>query len=98
MTDRSYHGAWCWRENFMPYFSAAGYDCYAVSLRGQGGSERGNLKARGPWWLRLFPLLLRTTHCTVRHTRSGAGYEASASRAYVCWRACALACTSDGSI
>lgn len=31
----SYHGAWCWRENFMPYFSAAGYDCYAISLRGQ---------------------------------------------------------------
>lgn len=24
----------------MPYFVAAGYDCYAVSLRGQGGSDR----------------------------------------------------------
>lgn len=42
----SYHGAWCWRENFMPYFAAAGYDTYAISLRGQGGSERGDLKAR----------------------------------------------------
>jgi pimeloyl-ACP methyl ester carboxylesterase len=36
----SYHGAWCWRERFMPYFSAAGYDCYAFSIRGQGGSDR----------------------------------------------------------
>ena len=24
----------------MPFLAAAGYDCYAVSLRGQGGSER----------------------------------------------------------
>ena len=24
----------------MPFFAAAGYDCYAVSLRGQGRSER----------------------------------------------------------
>lgn len=24
----------------MPFFAAAGYDCYAVSLRGQGGSDR----------------------------------------------------------
>jgi pimeloyl-ACP methyl ester carboxylesterase len=36
----SYHGAWCWRERWMPFFAAAGYDCYAVSLRGQGGSDR----------------------------------------------------------
>ncbi|GAB4816949.1 hypothetical protein N2152v2_003995 [Parachlorella kessleri] len=43
----SYHGAWCWRENFMPYFASAGYDCWAISLRGQGGSERGDLKISG---------------------------------------------------
>ncbi|GBF98148.1 phosphoserine aminotransferase [Raphidocelis subcapitata] len=36
----SYHAAWCWKENFMPYFSAAGYDCFALSLRCQGGSDR----------------------------------------------------------
>jgi pimeloyl-ACP methyl ester carboxylesterase len=36
----SYHGAWCWREHWMRHFSEAGYDCYAVSLRGQGGSDR----------------------------------------------------------
>ena len=24
----------------MPYLAATGYNCYAVSLRGQGGSER----------------------------------------------------------
>lgn len=43
----SYHAAWCFRERFLPYFSAAGYDCWAVSLRGQGGSERGSLKVAG---------------------------------------------------
>ncbi len=34
-----WHGAWCWRENFMPYFAQKGWDVYAVSLRGHGGSE-----------------------------------------------------------
>lgn len=32
------HGAWAW-DNFMEYFSAEGYDCYALSLRGHGNSE-----------------------------------------------------------
>lgn len=37
------HGAWTWK-NFMAYFSARGYDCYALSLRGHCGSEgRENL-------------------------------------------------------
>lgn len=35
----SFHGAWCWEENFLPFFSAAGHDCYALSLRGHGESE-----------------------------------------------------------
>jgi pimeloyl-ACP methyl ester carboxylesterase len=34
-----WHGAWCWQENFMPYFAARGYDCAALSLRGHAGSE-----------------------------------------------------------
>ncbi len=32
-------GAWIWEENFFPYFSNAGFDCYALSLRGHAGSE-----------------------------------------------------------
>jgi pimeloyl-ACP methyl ester carboxylesterase len=36
----AWHGAWCWEKNFMPYFAENGYDCYALSLRGHGGSER----------------------------------------------------------
>lgn len=28
------------QEKFQPYFSDAGYDSWAVSLRGQGGSDR----------------------------------------------------------
>lgn len=35
----AWHAAWCWQEYFMPYFAARGWDCYAVSLRGHGGSE-----------------------------------------------------------
>jgi alpha-beta hydrolase superfamily lysophospholipase len=35
----SWHGAWCWEENFMPHFASNGFDCYALSLRGHGDSE-----------------------------------------------------------
>jgi len=34
-----WHGAWCWQDHFMPYFSQNGYDVYAISLRGHGNSE-----------------------------------------------------------
>lgn len=33
------HAAWCWRENFMPYFAEKGFDSYAVSLRSHGKSD-----------------------------------------------------------
>jgi alpha-beta hydrolase superfamily lysophospholipase len=36
------HAAWCWQENFLPYFANAGYSSYALSLRGHGKSK--NLK------------------------------------------------------
>lgn len=35
----AWHAAWCWHENFMPYFAEKGYMCYALSLRGHGKSE-----------------------------------------------------------
>jgi pimeloyl-ACP methyl ester carboxylesterase len=35
----SYHGAWCWAENWLQHFSALGYEAVAVSLRGHGGSD-----------------------------------------------------------
>lgn len=31
----------------MPFFSAAGYDTLAISVRAQGGSDRGDLKVSG---------------------------------------------------
>lgn len=31
----------------MPYFSERGYSCYALSLRGQGKSDLGDLKVGG---------------------------------------------------
>lgn len=31
----SFHAAWCWAENWLPFFSHLGYDCYALSLLGQ---------------------------------------------------------------
>lgn len=35
----SYHAAWCWAEQWLPFFSQSGYDCYALSLLGQGESD-----------------------------------------------------------
>jgi len=32
-------GGWMWTDTFLPYFAAAGYPAYAVSLRGHGGSD-----------------------------------------------------------
>lgn len=34
----AWHGAWCWEDNFLPFFAAAGYAVHALSLRGHGGS------------------------------------------------------------
>ena len=35
----AWHGAWCWAENFLDYFSANGFAAYALSFRGHGDSE-----------------------------------------------------------
>ena len=35
----TWHGAWCWAENFLDYFSANGFAAYALSFRGHGGSD-----------------------------------------------------------
>ncbi len=35
----AFAGGWMWTDTFMPYFAKAGYPCYAVSLRGHGGSD-----------------------------------------------------------
>jgi hypothetical protein len=35
------HAAWCWDENFLPFFAAKGFSAHAVSLRGHGASEGG---------------------------------------------------------
>ena len=34
----AFTGAWCWAENFLPYFSKQGFRACAVSLSGHGGS------------------------------------------------------------
>ena len=39
------HPAWCWDENFLPYFAEKGFSSHAVSLRGHGKSDgHENLK------------------------------------------------------
>lgn len=38
----SFHSAWCWKENFFPYFSSRGYPCVALSLRGTEGTFAGD--------------------------------------------------------
>lgn len=35
----AYTAAWCWQENFLPWFAAQGYRSYALSLSGHGGSR-----------------------------------------------------------
>ncbi|MCB1172102.1 MAG: alpha/beta fold hydrolase [Leptospiraceae bacterium] len=34
----AWHGAWCWAENFLPWFQEQGYQAGALSLRGHGES------------------------------------------------------------
>jgi pimeloyl-ACP methyl ester carboxylesterase len=34
----AWHGAWCWDEYFLSYFTQCGYHSYALSLRGHGKS------------------------------------------------------------
>ncbi len=39
----AWHGAWCWEEHFLPYFSRLGYEVHTVDLRGHhrnAGSKR----------------------------------------------------------
>lgn len=37
----SFHAAWCWTEQFFPYFIEKGYTIVALSLRGTGGTFAG---------------------------------------------------------
>jgi pimeloyl-ACP methyl ester carboxylesterase len=32
----AWHGAWCWEERLLPFFADAGYEAYALDLRGHG--------------------------------------------------------------
>lgn len=33
------HAAWCWKEYFLPFFQAHGFQSYAISFRGHGQSD-----------------------------------------------------------
>ncbi|MFP4233587.1 MAG: alpha/beta hydrolase [Nitriliruptoraceae bacterium] len=44
----AWHGAWCFAEHWLPAAADAGWDAYAVSLRGHGGSETPEAFARVP--------------------------------------------------
>ncbi|XP_030451342.1 uncharacterized protein LOC115673340 [Syzygium oleosum] len=43
----SYHAAWCWAEHWLPFFSSHGFDCYAVSLLGQGERDEPSAPVAG---------------------------------------------------
>ena len=48
MVHGAYTSARCWEPTFMPYFQERGFDVYAVSLRGHGGSAgRSSLDMTG---------------------------------------------------
>ncbi len=38
----SFHGAWCWEENYVPYFVEKGHPCVAFNWRGTGGNPAGD--------------------------------------------------------
>lgn len=40
----AFHGAWCWDENFLPYFAEKGYNSYAFSFRGHESDSPKNKK------------------------------------------------------
>lgn len=35
----AWHGAWCWEENFLPFFTKNGFECYAFDLPNHGLSR-----------------------------------------------------------
>ena len=37
------HGAWCWEENYTPFFSGHGFETHALDLRGHGAHGLGGL-------------------------------------------------------
>jgi pimeloyl-ACP methyl ester carboxylesterase len=37
----SFHAAWCWQQNYIPYFVEKGFPCIALSWRGTGGTPAG---------------------------------------------------------
>ena len=39
----SFHAAWCWTEQYFPYFASRGYPCIAISLRGTSGTFAGRV-------------------------------------------------------
>ncbi|KAL9268563.1 hypothetical protein AKJ16_DCAP26732, partial [Drosera capensis] len=43
----SYHAAWCWAEHWLGFFAEKGFECYAVSLLGQGESDSTSSKVAG---------------------------------------------------
>ena len=45
----AYTAAWCWAENFLPWFAEQGWQAHAISLSGHGGSAgRGIHSRRSP--------------------------------------------------
>ncbi|PJZ58312.1 alpha/beta hydrolase [Leptospira barantonii] len=38
----AWHGAWCWKDCFVPHFQKAGYEVYSIDLRGHGNSPNGS--------------------------------------------------------
>ena len=43
----AFAAAWCWEEHFLPWFAQAGWSAHALSLRGHGRSEGGDML---DWW------------------------------------------------
>ena len=35
----AWHGAWCWQEHFIPFFTKNGYECYTFDLPNHGANK-----------------------------------------------------------
>lgn len=57
----SYHAAWCWQQGFASRLAdSGGHTCHAISLRGQGASDKDGLQV---WSTRL---TTRSTHSPLK--------------------------------
>ncbi|MFN2539871.1 MAG: alpha/beta hydrolase [Mycobacteriales bacterium] len=89
------HGAWCWADTYVPFFSSLGHDVHALSLRGHAGSpglerlHEAGLDDYADDLLGVLPELPETA-VVVGHSMGGAIVQLAARRAPQLFRGAVL--------